>query len=132
MLVIRAGKENDPHWNDSARLVLTAFIAYVCACEDEPEKRTLDTVSGTWFPPAIAIAKAIEIMQMVDSHCGVVQRQGHSLTWFVEKELGSVMTTVQRQYAMSRFACILQHLLQQFQPALASYRPRHDLSMPAS
>jgi type IV secretion system protein VirD4 len=95
MLVIRTGKEDDPHWNDSARMVLTAFIAYVCACEDKPEKRTLDTVRDL-ICSRHSYAKAVEIMQMVDSHWGVVQRQGHSLTWFVEKELGSVLTTVQR------------------------------------
>jgi type IV secretion system protein VirD4 len=95
MLVVRSGKEPDPHWNESARLVLTAFIAYVCACEDNPEKRTLDTVRDL-LSSRHSFAKAIEIMQMVESHGGVVQRLGHMLTWFVDRELGSVLSTVQR------------------------------------
>ena len=44
MMIMQTGKEPDPYWNDSARTVLTAFIAFVCACEDNPEKRNLDTV----------------------------------------------------------------------------------------
>ncbi len=96
MVIIRSGKEPDPHWNDAARLVTCAFILYVCACEDKPEKRTLDTVRDL-VSSRHSFAKAIEIMQQVESHGGVVQRQGHMLTWFVDRELGSVLTTVQRQ-----------------------------------
>ena len=36
-------------------------------------------------------------MQQVETHGGVIQRLGHMLTWYVDKELGSVLTTVQRQ-----------------------------------
>ena len=31
MLVVRTGKELDPHWCDSAENVIAAFIAYICA-----------------------------------------------------------------------------------------------------
>lgn len=95
MLIMRSGTEPDPHWNDSARLVLTAFIAYICACEEKPEKRTLDAVRDL-VSCRHTFAKAVEWMQTVESHGGVVQRLGHSLTWFVDRELGSVLSTVQR------------------------------------
>jgi type IV secretion system protein VirD4 len=95
MLIVQSGKEPDPYWNDSARSVLTAFIAFVCACEDKPEKRTLDTVRDL-LSSRSSYAKAIEIMQQVESHGGVIQRLGHSLTWHVDRELGSVLSNVQR------------------------------------
>jgi type IV secretion system protein VirD4 len=95
MLILRTGQEKDPHWCDSAEIVLTAFIAYVCGCEDDAEKRTLYTVREL-ISSRHSYATAVEIMQKIESHFGVIQRQGHSLTWFVEKELASVLTTVQR------------------------------------
>lgn len=95
MLIVQSGKEPDPYWNESARSVLTAFIAFVCACEDQPGKRTLDTVRDL-LSSRHSYNKAIEIMQQVESHGGVIQRLGHSMTWHVDKELASVLSNVQR------------------------------------
>ncbi len=78
MMVVRSGTEPDPHWNDSARVVLTAFIAYVCACETKPEKRTLDTVRDL-VSSRHKFARAADIMQQVDSHHGVIRRLGHEI-----------------------------------------------------
>ena len=96
MMIIRSGTEPDPHWNDSAELVLTAFIAFVCACETDPKQRNLSGVRAL-VSSRQGYLKAIEIMQQVESHGGVIQRLGEQLTWFIERELGSVMTTLQRQ-----------------------------------
>ena len=41
MLVVRTGEEKEPHWNDSAELILTSIIAFVCACEPDRKLRTL-------------------------------------------------------------------------------------------
>ena len=41
MLVMRTGKEMDPHWTDSAENVICAFIAYICALEGDPAARNL-------------------------------------------------------------------------------------------
>ena len=95
MLVVRTGHEKDPHWNDSARMVLTAFIAFICSCETDPTQRTLDGVRRL-ISSRSGYEEAIATMQEVDSHEGVIQREGGKLTWFVEEELGSVMTTTQR------------------------------------
>jgi type IV secretion system protein VirD4 len=117
MLIVRTGREPDPHWNDSARIVLTAFIAYVCACETNPQERNLNTVRDL-LSSRHSYAKAIEIMQQVESHYGVIQRQGHSLTWFVEKELGSVQTSV------LRYTEFLDGPLVQRHTATSSFHPR--------
>ena len=77
MMVIRSGTETDPHWTDSAELVLTAFIAFVCACEDKPEKRNLSAVRDL-ISSRHSYVKAIEIMQMVDTHHGVIKRLGRA------------------------------------------------------
>lgn len=95
MLVVRSGHETDPHWCDSAEIVLTAFIAFVCACESNPAERTLNMVRDL-VSSRVKYTAAVETMQQVQSHNGVIQRLGHSLTWYMDKELGSVLSTVQR------------------------------------
>ena len=75
MLVVRTGQEHDPYFLNSAESVLTAFIAYVCACEDDPEERTLKMVNDLLSSPK-SYAKAVETMQKVTSHGGVIKRQG--------------------------------------------------------
>lgn len=95
MLVVRTGHEHDTHWVDSAEIVLTAFIAYVCACEPNPAERTLNLVREI-VSSRHSYAKAVEAMQQVESHHGVIKRMGHLLAWYQDKELGSVLTTVQR------------------------------------
>ncbi len=94
MCIMQTGKEPEPYWNNSARGVITAFIAYVCACEANPQYRTLDTVRDL-LSSRQSYAKAIELMQEVETHNGVIQRLGHSLTWHVDRELGSVLSNVQ-------------------------------------
>jgi type IV secretion system protein VirD4 len=95
-LVVKTGKEQDQHWVESARLVLTAFIAFVCGCESDRSKRTLNTVR-MFVSSRVAFANAITIMQQETAACeGVIARLGNLLTWYVDRELGSVLTTVQR------------------------------------
>ena len=95
MLVIRTGEEREPHFNDSAELVLTAFIAFVAACETSPEHRNLQTVREILCNRK-KFEKAVETMQRSPIFNGFLQRYGHLLTWYVDRELGSVLTTVQR------------------------------------
>ena len=95
MMIMETGKENEPYWNDSARSVLTSFLAFVCACEDKPEHRTIDTVRDL-LSSRQSFAKAVEFMQQVESHGGVIQRLGHMMSWHEGKELASVLSNVQR------------------------------------
>ena len=96
MLVLRAGTEPDPYWNDATELVLTAFIAYVCACEPDPKERNLTTVR-LLVSDRDKFARAVEAMREEDNQ--TVRRLGGQLTWFVDRELGSVLTSVQRHTA---------------------------------
>jgi type IV secretion system protein VirD4 len=93
MLVVRQGTEHEPHWNDAAELVLTAFIAFTCACTIDPAKRNLHTVRGL-VSSREAFTQAVATMRK--SAVAVVQRLGDTLSWFQDKELSSVLTTVQR------------------------------------
>ena len=97
-LVVRLGTEHEPHWNDSAEQVLTAFIAYVCACESNPDERNLQLVRDL-VSSRDAYLKTLKVMQQVHGYGGVIKRLGNQLSWLVEKELGSVLTTVQRHTA---------------------------------
>jgi len=98
MLVVRTGEEKDPHWNDMAEIVLTAFIAYVCACEPNKSKRTLETVRKLVSSP-VAFTRSISTMKQTEGFHDVISRHGKLLQWMVDRELGSVMTTVQRHTA---------------------------------
>lgn len=98
MLVVRAGTEPDPHWNDAAELIITAMIAFICACEPDLTKRNFGTFRALVSSPQ-RFAKAVEVMQQVQGFGGVVERLGQQLGWFRDKELGSVLTTVQRHTA---------------------------------
>jgi type IV secretion system protein VirD4 len=109
MMIIRSGTETDPHWNDSAELVLTAFIAFVCACEDDPKERNLEGVRAL-ISSRDSYLKSIAAMQKIDSHNGVIMRLGEQLTWLIEKELGSVMSTLQRQTAWLDSPIMKQHM----------------------
>lgn len=95
MLVVRTGKEHDPYWNDSAELILTAFIAFVAACERTPEHRNLQTVRDL-VSSRDSYAKAVKAMQESDACGGMLRRFGQLLSWYVDRELGSVLTSVQR------------------------------------
>src|SRR5271157_666565 len=94
MLVVRTGEEREPHWNDAAELVLTAIIAFVCI---EPDKQLRNLTAVRKIVSSRAkFAKAVAVMQQTEGYWGIIQRHGALLTWFVDRELGSVMTTVQR------------------------------------
>jgi type IV secretion system protein VirD4 len=96
MLVLRTGKEPDPHWNDVAELVLTGAIAFVCACEPDPKERTLPLVREL-LASRDHFTRMADTMRKVQDP--VVRRMGDQLAWLVDKELSSVMTTVQRHTA---------------------------------
>jgi type IV secretion system protein VirD4 len=95
MLVVRTGKELDPHWCDSAENVIATFIAYVCALEGNPEARNLRGMRSHLASRA-AYERDIGIMQQNEGFYGVLQQMGQSLSWLIEKELGSVMSHAQR------------------------------------
>jgi type IV secretion system protein VirD4 len=95
-LVIRTGKEMDPHWCDSAENVICAFIAYICALEGNPDARNLHGVRQQ-IASRENYAAALEVMRAQEGlFHGVLEEMGHSLSWHVDKELGSVMTHAQR------------------------------------
>jgi type IV secretion system protein VirD4 len=97
-MVVRTGNEHEPHWNDSAELILTAFIAYVCACEPLREERNLQLVRDL-VSSREKFARAVAAMQQSDACEGLMKRLGSLLAWYVDRELGSVLTTVQRHTA---------------------------------
>jgi type IV secretion system protein VirD4 len=95
MLVVRTGKEQDPHWCDSAENVIAAFVAYICALEGNPEARNIRQVRAQLASRA-NYDRALEVMQQNEGFYGVLEELGQSLSWHVEKELASVMSHAQR------------------------------------
>ena len=98
MLVVRTGNEPDPHWNDSAVLVLAAFISFVCGCEPDVSNRNLGLVRDL-VSSRLAFTESIAAMRTVKDFGGVVAKFGELLGWFVDRELGSVMSSVNRHTA---------------------------------
>jgi type IV secretion system protein VirD4 len=95
-LVVRTGKETETHFLDSAERVLQAFIAFVCACQADREMRNLQTVRQLLADRG-KFEMCVKIMQDAgDVAGGMLQRLGSSLSWHQDRELASVLSTVQR------------------------------------
>ena len=98
MFVVPKGTETDPHWNEWAVVILTAFMSFICGCEPDAGKRNLallrDIVSSRHV-----YAEAMQAMQQVEGFGGLIAKFGDLLTWLVDRELGSIMSSVQRHTA---------------------------------
>ena len=94
MLVVRAGTETDPYWNDRAEQVLTVFICYVALTETNPARRNLLTVRAI-ISSRDAYLATLHVMRVPDS-TDLLRRLAESLSWLQEKELNSVLSSVQR------------------------------------
>jgi type IV secretion system protein VirD4 len=95
MLVTRTGREDDPHWNESAENVIAAFIAYICACEGDRDSRNLQGMR-VFLASRDNFEAAKKMMQGIDGYGGVLRQFGNSLSWHEEREGASVMSNVQR------------------------------------
>lgn len=95
MFVVPKGTESDPHWNEWAVVILTDFISFICGCEPDAGKRNLallrDIVSSRHV-----YGEAMKAMQQVEGFGGLIAKFGDLLTWLVDRELASIMSSVQR------------------------------------
>lgn len=95
MIVVRTGLEHDPHFPDSAENMIAAFSAYVRICEGDPAAINLKGMRAQ-IVSKVNYTAALERMREIEEFHGILQELGHSLTWHVDRELGSVMSTTQR------------------------------------
>ena len=93
-LVIRTGKETDPHWNDSAETIIAASIAAVVLYGDSDD-RSLQTIRGVIADP-MKMEQVGMLLRDSNAWDGMASRMGHQLSHFKDKELASVMTTSNR------------------------------------
>jgi len=93
-LVLRTGRETDPHWISAAETWIAAMLALVVRY-GEAEDRSLQTVRTLLTDPE-KMAMAIKLMCASDAWDGMLARMGHQLTQFRDKELGSTLTTTNR------------------------------------
>jgi type IV secretion system protein VirD4 len=92
--VVRTGEEKEPHWNDSAELWIWAMIALVLF-KAPPERRNLQTVCTLLSDPA-EMKQAMQVMRESDLWEGMLARLGNQLSHYVDRELGSTLTTATR------------------------------------
>src|SRR5581483_9253458 len=93
-IVVRTGEEKEPQWNDSAEAWIAAMVACVVQY-GEPGQRSLQTMRMLLSDPQ-KMQKAIELMCKSDAWEGMLSRMGHGLTRYVDRELGSTLTTTNR------------------------------------
>ena len=95
MMVVRTGQEHDQHFNDASENAIAAFIAYICALEGNPAARNLRGMR-TQLAARANYEAALEVMRQHPGFHGVLEQLSQSMSWHVDRELGSVMSTVQR------------------------------------
>ncbi len=102
------GNDRDPHWTDSARILVKALILYTLTLD--PEHRHLITVwqllTGT-HASVVDVSKRAEcstraalftlLKSCKEPFDGVVAGTGHHFSQMPEKEMGSVFSTAQTQ-----------------------------------
>lgn len=93
-LVVRTGEQKEPQWDDSAEIWIAAMAACVIQY-GEGENRSLQTMRLLLTDPQ-KMQKAIELMCSSPEWEGMLARMGHGLTRYVDRELGSVLTTTNR------------------------------------
>lgn len=93
LLVVRSGNEKDPHWNDSAEATIAAFLAVIAL--SDAKDRNLQSLRHI-VSSRESYCQTVEKMQRWEGGGGFIQRLGNLLTWFIDRELGSVMTTANR------------------------------------
>lgn len=91
MLIVRTGKETEPHWNDMSEMVLTCVIAFVVV-QLRRDEHHLQSVRDIVSNPK-TFANMIEVMANIPQ----LARLGNQLRWLKEREQASVMSTLQRQ-----------------------------------
>lgn len=94
-LVIRAGEEKEPHWNDSAEAWISAMLATVVYYGKPAESRSLQTMRDLLSQPD-RIETAIKLMLESDAWGGMLARKGGQLMHFVDREKSSTLSTVSR------------------------------------
>lgn len=104
-LVVRSGQEHEPHWNDSAELVIAAVIAFVCT--EEPVERDLQFVAQILSNPA-ALSKVQ--LALLASKAPLLARFGGQLSHLDSKERNSVLTTANRHLAFLSSEPLLKNL----------------------
>lgn len=95
MFVVPKGTETDPHWNEWAVVILTAFMSFICGCEPEAANRNL-ALFRSIVGSRHVYAEAMKAMQQVEGFGGLIAKFGDLLTWLVDRELASIMSSVHR------------------------------------
>jgi len=93
-LVIKNPHAKEPHWEESAGLWTWGMTA-LALHKAPPEKRNLQTVATLLSDPA-EMAAAKKVMCESTVWDGLLARIGHQLSHFMERELGSTLTTTNR------------------------------------
>jgi type IV secretion system protein VirD4 len=98
MLVVRAGTENDPHWNDTAREMLRGLLVYVAGLR--PERRNMAELRQILTAPEDEMAEVLaDMLANPERGQRLVARTAAAHLNRPERERGSVLSTAVRHTA---------------------------------
>ena len=109
LLVHREGTEHEPHWNNSAQFVICAAIVFVCVSSTDATMRNLNSVRELLSSRELYL-KMIKKMQATEGYDGVVARLGQTLSWYQDRELNSILSTVTRNLEFLDSPAIAEHV----------------------
>jgi type IV secretion system protein VirD4 len=93
-LVVKTGQEREPHWNESAEIWIASLSGAVTAFAEAGDK-SLQAVRTVLADPK-RMQAVIKMMRESTLWEGMLARLGHQLGHYVDRELGSVLTSANR------------------------------------
>jgi type IV secretion system protein VirD4 len=93
-LVVRSGKETEPHWNDSAESVIAAVAATIVGYS-EPGERSLNTLREIIGQPSM-LELSIKLMLESPHWNGALRPMGGQLLHLADREKASVLSSAMR------------------------------------
>lgn len=91
-IVIRAGTEHEPHWNDAAESVIANVILYAVVFIEKPSLQHVRSI----LLDDERLESIAEEMEGSTALMGMVKRAGKKLNSFKDRERASVLTTAHR------------------------------------
>ncbi len=119
-MIVRDVHEEQRHWNDSAELWVWTVITWL-VLEAPPDLRNLQTVARLLASPA-KMKEAIELIRQ--SSNPLVERLADQLTNYMDRELGSTMTTTNRHLRFLGTPALVESTTSStFDPAILRQQP---------
>lgn len=129
LLVVRTGQERERHWDDKSESFISTFLYLICTGASEENRNFRNVRDILSSPDTFKWSRD----KMRNDPERLLKTLGESLMWTIDRELGSVMSSVQRHTDFMDSPQIMQNLLKStFDPRdLRSGRMTIYITLPA-